>query len=191
MATSIRQYGFAAFFGHMHSSDLRRYGLEAYMCKPCTVLCLGVVQLVDDDMWTGCAHWTWNCSAFAICMDLSVVRSLDRLLWAVWRHRAQHKATQDAAQNDVEVVGGSKSKPPRPPRCSGPAWRHCCTGFGSYMGWSSLFWLSFLGFFLALQAAWLASDRNRFPPLGQLYTVPIDGSNCKWTMLAPITDAVA
>jgi hypothetical protein len=49
---------------------------------------------------------------------------------------------------------GSQQKPAC---CSGAAWRKGCKGFGSCMGWSSIFWLSVMGFFLVLQGAWLVS----------------------------------
>lgn len=84
-------------------------------------------------------------------------------------------ATEDPSQaptsnkSTANAVTSAKA-----PCCSGQAWRNCCTGFANCLGWSSLFWLSVLGFFLALQAAWLAADKTAYPPPGTLVTVPID-----------------
>ena len=66
----------------------------------------------------------------------------------------------------------------RPAPCSGTAWRRCCGGFASCLGWSSIGFLAAFGFLLALQAAWSASDELqvlRHPP-GLRLQVPIDGS---------------
>lgn len=84
---------------------------------------------------------------------------------------------QQQQQQQNSAIAGKGATPPAPakaPCCSGRAWRNCCSGFVSCLAWSSLFWLSVLAFFLALQAAWLASDAKAYPPPGQMVDVPID-----------------
>jgi hypothetical protein len=90
---------------------------------------------------------------------------------ATSQHR-QSMAAQIPAALDVEVG----DKPAKPAPCSSVAWKKAGSNFLKFCGWSSMFWLSVLGFFLALQAAWLASDKNKYPPPGTLYSIPIDGS---------------
>ncbi|KIZ05245.1 hypothetical protein MNEG_2711 [Monoraphidium neglectum] len=87
-----------------------------------------------------------------------------------------HVVTVDAPPTRAGCCG--RSGAPRPPPCSGAAWRRCCCGFGSCVGWSSIFFLAVFGFFLALQAAWLAADQRAFldQPPGRMLRVPVDGS---------------
>jgi hypothetical protein len=91
-----------------------------------------------------------------------------------------HVVTVDAPPTRAGCCG--RSGAPRPPPCSGAAWRRCCCGFGSCVGWSSIFFLAVFGFFLALQAAWLAADQRAFldQPPGRMLRVPVDGSESEW-----------
>lgn len=73
-------------------------------------------------------------------------------------------------------ASGASDPPPAdaaPAACcsrSGAAFRQCMR-IGQVLGWSSIFWLSLLAFFLALQASWLASDAQRFGAPGAFVTV--------------------
>lgn len=71
--------------------------------------------------------------------------------------------------------------------CSKAGWRRCCTGCGSCLAWSSLFWGAVLGLFLVIQAAHLAHDMMAFPPPGQLVEVGLDNGKCTSVILAAIS----
>lgn len=67
---------------------------------------------------------------------------------AVQRRRAAPgagAADATAVRIDVHQQGGA------PACCSRSAWRRCWSNYWAFVAWSSLFWLSALGFFLALQ----------------------------------------
>uniref|UniRef100_A0A383VZY8 AB hydrolase-1 domain-containing protein n=1 Tax=Tetradesmus obliquus TaxID=3088 RepID=A0A383VZY8_TETOB len=98
---------------------------------------------------------------------------------AVLTHRTSQQASSCPASSDVEANTASTAAT-RPVACSKAAWRKCWVEFWAFCGWSSMFWLAFLGFFLALQAAWLVNDQRLYPPPGQLYQVDLqDGSSYK------------
>lgn len=97
---------------------------------------------------------------------------------AVFTHRSSQQASNCPASRDVEANPAAAATPTRPAACSKGAWRNCWAGFLVFCGWSSMFWLAFLGFFLALQAAWLVNDQRLYPPTGQLYRIDLqDGSS--------------
>lgn len=48
--------------------------------------------------------------------------------------------------------------------------------FVVFCGYSSLFWVVVLGFFLALQAVWLSADQMRFPPPGVWHKIAYGGT---------------
>lgn len=71
-------------------------------------------------------------------------------------------AADGAAAGKVRRRGGccaccggrrANGAPPPPRPCSGAAWGRCCSGFGFCLGWSSMFFLLLLGFFMVLQVS--------------------------------------
>lgn len=95
-----------------------------------------------------------------------------------YRNAFEHKsgtAPVDRKEGvDVEAAGDR----PRAKACTKASWWKCCCNFWEFVGWSSLFFLSSLGFLLALQAAWLVADQSNYPPPGQFYQIGLqDGSS--------------
>jgi hypothetical protein len=94
-------------------------------------------------------------------------------------HKRAASASVQPPRIDVETEAGQ-----------GQQKRGCCSAgprvhwnrFLAFAGWSSIFWLVILGFFLALQAAWLAADAKAYPAPGQFYAVPMDGTTCEWLL---------
>jgi hypothetical protein len=157
-------------------STLRAARFRAWMCFAAWMLACAVVIVVGYGLALDTQFaWTflWFVPATAI-------------LWAAAAHRmAAQKAVKTPAATSVAddaeaaVPPAASSLSRHPGRCG-----RCCAALFTCMGWSSIFWLSVLGLFLALQAAWLAQDKARFPAMGTLYSVPIDGTSCKWRLLA-------
>lgn len=88
----------------------------------------------------------------------------------------QHSVTDVEARIAVgQQPAPGKQQPARRQACSAccskAGWRRCCSGFGSCLAWSSLFWGAVLGLFLVIQSANLAHDQQAFPPPGKLVDV--------------------
>lgn len=84
---------------------------------------------------------------------------------------------QQLLQQEPGCACCARGRPAAPRRrcCAGGcSCRSCMRGFTACLGWSSIFWLAFLGFFLMLQALWLLADHEAFPPPGQLVSVDWD-----------------
>jgi hypothetical protein len=76
-------------------------------------------------------------------------------------------AAAAAAGVHIDVVACAPGAPAaRPPACSAAAWRGCWSNYWAFVGWSSLFWLAALGFFLALQVRAHAGGRMRTSACG-------------------------
>lgn len=92
--------------------------------------------------------------------------------------------------NDVESAGKQQRCSAQACSCSKAGWRRRCSGCGSCLAWSPLFWGAVLELFLVIQAANLAHDKMAFPPPGQLVEVGLDGGKCTWVMLAAVMDTL-
>jgi hypothetical protein len=62
---------------------------------------------------------------------------------------------------DVEASGTPQQQQEKPRACTKEAWRQCWSNYWIFVAWSSLWWVAFLGFFLALQAGFLVTDSYR------------------------------
>lgn len=107
---------------------------------------------------------------------------------AVGQPKGAGQPQPESAQPNCAVSGDSKESRKKQwcsaqaCSCSRACWRRCCTGCGSCMAWSSLFWGAVLGLFLVIQAANLAHDQRAFPPPGRLVDVSLDGGKGTWVI---------
>ena len=133
--------------------------------------------------WIWFGSWMF-CCALIILVGLGIALTQQFAWTFLWlppiavmlaASTTQHKK-HGAAQLPTAVDVEAGDKRPRPRACSAAAWKKAGSNWLKFCGWSSMFWLSVLGFFLALQAAWLASDKHKYPPPGNIYTVPVGGS---------------
>lgn len=187
-----------------HYSAVWVCGLSLVLCIQAVVVSLNpqatLARRARFYAWIWYSIWMW-CAGLIILIGLGTALPEQSGWAAFWlvlppiilacsalhrQHATQHNPSVTA---DVEAlaVRPSNSKlsepaapatsagsPAKPSCCSRLAWRSCCSGFGGCLAWSSLFWLSMLAFFLALQAAWLAADKAAYPPPGQLIEVQVD-----------------
>jgi hypothetical protein len=93
------------------------------------------------------------------------------IAYGCYMHKYGPKAGQQYIQTvDVEAGTSTPASPAKTAACR----------FLAFCGWSSIFWVAGLGFFLALQAAWLAADAGSYPAPGVVVAVPQEGTSSEW-----------